>query len=319
MRVITAFLLLVLFLSSQPNIIAQEIGEIIFSKQMIDPGSPANLETKFEAGDHIYAFASFPKTITDLLKSKTVKKAEVEIFLYELKPPLYDYQQPSEMQLEFSTMWVSGSLLEHNRLPVDIVPIPDKTTAYGGKEIEYKKFGAYYYGPVLFSKALATLSPGEHKIIVKVNIHYAVAAAGSFTISGNDFSVYEGMAENLNESAGEIATQSVEFPKAALNNKTLEAEMIKVLKASNTYKERIKGEVLKLVIIDPDWIIRRNELTGVILDRYIRATAAVKNSDGTCTVWQLITFEQDYVSNVFRQTRFSGVGDPYKIPCENVK
>lgn len=95
--------------------------------------------------------------------------------------------------------------------------------------------------------------------------------------------------------------------------------MIKVLKASNTYKERIKGEVIKLVIVDPDWTIRRNELTGIILDRYIRATVAVKNADGTCTVWQLITFQQDYVSNVFRQTKFSGVGDPYKIPCENVK
>jgi hypothetical protein len=64
------------------------------------------------------------------------------------------------------------------------------------------------------------------------------------------------------------------FPKPLLTDKALEAEMIKVLKASNTYKERIKGEVIKLVIVDPDWTIRRNELTGIILDRYIRATAS---------------------------------------------
>lgn len=319
MRISGCILLVALFLSSQQNIIAQDIGEINFSKQMIDPSSPANLETKFEAGDHIYAFASFPKTIIDLLKSKTVKKAEVEIILYELKPPLYDYQQPSEMQLEFSSMWVSGSLLNHNRLPVDIVPTPEKTTAYGGKEIEYKKFGANYYGPVLFAKALATLSPGEHKIIMKVNINYSLAAEGSFVISGNDFSVYESMSEKLNEGAGNIATEAAELPKAEMTDKTLEAEMITVLKASNTYKERIKGEVLKLVIVDSDWTIRRNELTGVILHRYIRATAAVKNPDGTCTVWQFITFQQEYVSNNFQKMKFSGVGDPYKIPCENVK
>lgn len=212
MRVITAFLLLVLFLSSQPNTIAQDIGEIIFSKQIIKPAARQIWKQNLKPETSIYAFASFPKTIADLLKSKTVKKAEVEIFLYELKPPLYDYQQPGEMQLEFSTMWVSGSLLGHNRLPVDIVPIPDKTTAYGGKEIEYKKFGANYYGPVLFAKALATLGPGEHKIIVKVNIHYAVAAAGSFTISGNDFSVYEAMAENLNEGP-ETSRLGEDFPK----------------------------------------------------------------------------------------------------------
>mgnify|MGYP001306915327 CR=1 FL=1 len=319
MRVISAFLLVVLFSSVQPKIIAQTAGEIIFSKQMIDSKNPANLTSKFEAGDHIYAFAYLPKTVTNLLKSKTAKKAEVEVFLYELKPPLYSYQQPSEMQLEVSAMWVSGSLMQQDRIPVDIVPAPEKTTAYGSEEIEYTKFGANYYGPVLFAKALSNLEPGEHKIIVKVNIHYTVVATGSFVISGNDFSPYENQSEKLNEVAGNFATKSATFPKAAMTDKKLEGEMIAALKASNTYKDRIKGEVLKLVIVDPDWTIRRNEVTGVILHRYIRATAAVKNSDGTCTVWQLITFQQDYVSNAFQKTKFDGVGDPYKIPCENVK
>jgi len=103
-----------------------------------------------------------------------------------------------------------------------------------------------------------------------------------------------------------------------MNDNKLEAEMIAVLKNSQTYKERIKGQVIKLVIIDPDWMIRRNEITGIILHRYIRATVAVKNDDGTCTVWQLITFQQDYVGNKFGKTKFDGVGDPYKIPCENI-
>jgi hypothetical protein len=73
-----------------------------------------------------------------------------------------------------------------------------------------------------------------------------------------------------------------------------------------------------VVIIDPDWTVRRHEISGVILHRYIRATIAVKNSDGTCTVWQLVTFQQDYEGNKFQKTRFDGVGDPYTIPCENV-
>ena len=109
------------------------------------------------------------------------------------------------------------------------------------------------------------------------------------------------------------------MPKAAMTDKKLENEMIAALINSQTYKDRIKGEVIRLVIIDPDWMIRRNEFTGIILHRYIRGAAAVKNADGTCTVWQLITFHQDYVSNKFQKTKFDGVGDPYKIPCENVK
>ncbi|MCJ7484252.1 MAG: hypothetical protein MUO31_14965, partial [Thermodesulfovibrionales bacterium] len=57
---------------------------------------------------------------------------------------------------------------------------------------------------------------------------------------------------------------------------------------------------------------------GIILHRYIRAAIAVKNSDGTCTVWPLVTFQQDYVGDKFQKTRFDGVGNPYKIPCEHV-
>jgi hypothetical protein len=109
------------------------------------------------------------------------------------------------------------------------------------------------------------------------------------------------------------------MPKAARTDKSLEADMERAFKASQTYKDRVKGEVLRVVIIDPDWMIRRNALTGIILHRYIRAAIAVKNGDGTCTVWQLVTFQQDYVSNKFQETRFDGIGDPYKIPCENVQ
>ena len=57
---------------------------------------------------------------------------------------------------------------------------------------------------------------------------------------------------------------------------------------------------------------------GPIAERFCRAAIAVKNSDGTCTVWQNVTFQQDYVGNKFQKTRFDGIGDPFKIPCENL-
>ena len=94
--------------------------------------------------------------------------------------------------------------------------------------------------------------------------------------------------------------------------------MISVFKSSNTYKDRIKGDVVKLSITDADWYIRRNEVTGIILHRYIRASIATKEKDGTCTVWPTV-FQQDYIGNKFAKTKFDGVGDPYKIPCENIK
>ena len=126
------------------------------------------------------------------------------------------------------------------------------------------------------------------------------------------------MSNALSESASNLKTKDTVMPKSALSDKKLEAEMIKAFKGSQTYKDRVKGKVLRLVIIDPDWMIRRNKLTGIILHRYIRAAIAVKTSDGTCTVWQNVTFQQDYVSNKFQKTKFDGIGDPLKIPCENV-
>ena len=93
------------------------------------------------------------------------------------------------------------------------------------------------------------------------------------------------------------------MPKAARSDKQLESEMISAFKASQTYKDRVKGEILRVVIIDPDWMIRRNKITGIILHRYIRAAIAVRNSDGTCTVWQNVTFQQDYVGDNFPKNK----------------
>ena len=296
----------------------QQPGEIIFSKSMISLSKPAGVTTQFQAGDNIYSAAFFDKAIGGMSSRKGVKKIEMEIFLYELKAPLYDYQEPSETQLETSALTVSGDFLSKKSLPVDIVPAPGSLTAYGNPDLAYRKYGKSYSGPVKFAEALGKLDGGEHTIIVKVRANYDFVAEGKFTVKGDDFSGYATLSETLNDAVSNLATKAAVMPKAVRSDKTLEADMVKAFKVSQTYKDRVKGEVLRVSIIDPDWMIRRNTLTGVILHRYIRAAIAVKNSDGTCTVWQNVTFQQDYVGNKFQKTRFDGIGDPFKIPCENL-
>jgi hypothetical protein len=295
---------------------AQKPGEIVFAKTLIDPQHPAALASQFQSGDNVYAMAFLDKSILAMVGS--VKKVEVEVFLYELKPAQYSYQQPSEMQLEANTLWVSGNALQRTFLPLDIVPKTSAMTAYGSQDLTYQKFGGEFYGPVIFAAALSRLEPGEHTIIVKLSCNYNFVSAGKFVIKGSDYAVYKKMSKDLNESASGANTKTAVMAKAARSDQALEKEMISAFKSSQTYRDRIKGEVLRVAIIDPDWMIRRHELTGIILHRYIRAAFAVKNSDGTCTVWQLVTFQQDYAGNKFQKTRFDGVGDPYKIPCENV-
>jgi hypothetical protein len=299
------------------NTFAQKPGEIVFSRMLIDPQNPAALTSQFKSGDTIYALAFLEKSILTILGSEE-KKVDVEVFLYELKPPLYSYQQPSEIQLESNTLRVAGDALQKTFLPLDIVPGTNAMTAYGSQNLVYQKFGSEFYGPVAYAAALSTLEPGEHTIIVKLSCNYQFVAVGKLVIQGSDYAVYKKMSKDLNESVSGASTKKAVMPKAALSDKGLEAEMINAFKNSQTYKDRIKGEVLRVVIVDPDWMVRRNELTGIVLHRYIRAAIAVKNSDGTCTVWPLVTFQQDYVGDKFQKTKFDGVGDPYKIPCENV-
>lgn len=312
-----AFLILICLVSLPA--LAQDTGTIVFAGTAIDPANPAGVTDTFAAGDPIHGMAYFDKSLLGLVGKDSAKKVDVEIFLYELKPPLYDYQDPSEMQLDTGTLSVSGSALQNNYLAVDIVPRPDAMTAYGNPEFTYKKYGPKFDGPVKFAEKLATLEPGEHTIVVKVNCNYNFVSVGQFTLSGDDFSVFNAKAKELNDAASGLKTKDTVMPKAAMSDATLEKEMIAAFKGSQTYQDRIKGEVLRINIIDPDWMIRRHEISGAILHRYIRAAIAVKNSDGSCTLWKLVTFQQDYVSDAFQNTKFDGVGDPVKIPCENVQ
>ena len=215
-------------------------------------------------------------------------------------------------------MTISGTALQNNYLPLDIVPGTGDMTAYGDPNLVYKKFGPKYAGPVEFAERFSKLEAGEHEIIVKVKCNYNVVSEGKFILKGDDFSVYQKKSDAINTSASNLKTKVTVMPKSARSDKNLESDMKVAFMNSQTYKDRVKGEILRIVIIDPDWMTRRHKISGVILHRYIRAAIAVKNSDATCTLWNLVTFQQDYVSNAFQKTRFDGIGDPVPIPCENV-
>jgi hypothetical protein len=315
---IGVFALVGLMVLFAPGALAQDPGTICFSTHMIDPAAPSDCSDQFEAGDHIYAVAYLDQVLPAYMNRNPGTTVGTEVFLYELKPPLYDYQDPSEVQLEFGSLTVSGEALSHEYLSIDIVPDPADMTAYGTPDLSYKKFGDSFDGPVKYAAKLGQLEPGDHTIVVKLKCNYNVVAEGTFTLSGEDFGSLAAVSADINAAAQGLKTRSTEMPKAKMSDSALEAEMIAAFEASQTYQDRIGGEVQRIVIIDPDWMIRRNDLTGAILHRYIRAAIAVKNADGSCTLWNLVTFQQDYVSEAFQKTRFDGVGDPVPIPCDKV-
>ncbi|MDI9570601.1 MAG: hypothetical protein QM278_07740 [Pseudomonadota bacterium] len=305
--------------TATPAVRGPAAGNIIFSKAPIDPGNPTQLTDEFKVGDPIYAAACLGKSIRVLNDDQRAKKVYVEISFWKAQKPLYDYQKPREQFIGFSAVNLTGGILDKDVLPFEILPLADGMKSYSTPEMAYKKFGTKSDGPVKIADSLAKLETGRHTIIFKVKINYKEAATGNFNIEGTDFAKLASLAEDYRKAEVAQATANAEMPKAAMNDRKLEAEMIAVLKSSRTFKDRMKGQILRLVIIDPDWTVRRHALTGVILHRYIRAAAAIKDAGGACRIWNLITFQQDYVGGRYQKTRFDGAGDPTPILCENIK
>ena len=299
---------------------AQLPREIVFSDRPINPEAPQNLKKDFKAGEHIYALAFLTDAVKNLYQNQSPNaQLQVEVFIYETKPPLYSYQQPREEQLTFNNLWISGTVKDNKYLVVDITPDPAKTTAYGGKEIIYKKFGNKYEGPVNFAETLGKLAPGEHKLKVVVNCYYAPVASGEFTLTGDNFGFYTTLAEQLNNTAASAGAASAEFPKAVATDPARVTRMITALKNSNDWKNgRFDATEILKTVITYDWEIRRHEISGAILHRYCIAAVAVKTKSGQCAYYK-VTFQEDYVGGNFQPLRYDGAGDKVALKCENIR
>lgn len=317
----TRTLLFILLWSFHLLSYAQKPGEIIFSSSPIDPLKPVSLKTNFSAGEHIYAVAYLPQTVNAYYSHESAaKKVNLEVFIYTVKPPLYDYQkQDREEQLTYANLIVSGNIKANNYVVIDIVPDPETTEAYGNDEITYKEFGKKFDGPANFAEALAKLEPGDNKLKIMLNCYYNQAATGILTLSGNNFEVYNQLALQLNNTAANAGAKNARMPKAEKSDPALESRMIAALKNSNDWKNgRFDAtEVLRTAIYDKDWHIRRHEISGAILHRYIRAAIAVKGKSGQCAYY-IVTFQEDYVGGKFQPLKYDGAGDRYAINCENV-
>ena len=301
------------------NIAAQNPGEIIFSASMIDPSNPSGTETEFNAGEKIYAVAYLPDMLKNLYQNQSpTASLQVEIFIYELKAPMYEYQQPMEMQLTFANMWVNGTVKDSKYLMIDLVPDPAKTTAYGSKDIVYKSFGKKYEGPVAFAEALAALPAGEHKLKVVVQCYYAPVASGVITIKGDNYAAYAKLAEQINEAAANAAAADAAFPKAVTSDPAREARMVAAFKNSNDWKSGfIDGTDVVKTAITYDWEIRRHEISGAILHRYCIAAIAVKTRSGGCAYYK-VTFQEDYVGGNFQPLHYDGAGDKINLQCDKL-
>jgi hypothetical protein len=302
-------LLAVVYLGIAP-VGAQGPGSMVFSKTPLDLTNPQNLSTAFSAGDRIYAAGYFSRPLE---RGSQTKKVPVTLKIFTVQPALYDYQQPSEKFEDYYEMGLSGSLMEARSLLVDLAPEPTQMKAYRTAGLHFKKFGEKVDGPAATCDVFSRLGPGKHTLIFRLEQQDSPLASGQITLEGSDFSAYSSLAQQLRRLYEQASAHSATMPAARMRDAGLESSLVAALKKSETYRTRIQGKVLRLVITDPEWFIERHPISGLVLFRYLRAAAAVQDADGACWVYPLITFKQDFVGNSFQPVRFDGAGDRYRI------
>lgn len=109
---------------------------------------------------------------------------------------------------------------------------------------------------------------------------------------------------------------SRQLPKAGMSNPALEKQMLSVMEKLPGWNEKFN----KAIITSSTWSIKKNELTGAILYRYIGVMGTCKNADGTCFT-QEFTFRQDYVGggNYEGTAKYNSYGGKREIGCDKVK
>lgn len=114
----------------------------------------------------------------------------------------------------------------------------------------------------------------------------------------------------------DIRLADVRMPKALKTDAALAGTMKKAFMAK--YGNQDVTAVKRVVIINTDWTVRRNEFTGIILSRFIDAAVAYDRVDGTCR-YEEVRFSQDSQGGgKYGPIYWDGVGDNEEISCKNV-
>ena len=269
---------------------------LVFSRSPITPGNPGDGSTSFQAGDYIYGFITLKDTFRNLTKGQISKNAS-KIDNIEIKTFVDDEYKTSFYLIPLKPAF------DRREVVFDIVPEIDKMTAF--KDPDYR-LEAYRKpaGPLTFSQVLADLSPGKHRVKIQV-YRYAVWAEGQFDITGDDYGFYARQADLL----ADAATMVNAMEPAKMHNKSLENQMKKIAQ-SRGYN------VLKVVIIDPDWWVERHKISGRILWRHIATHVAYKKG-GDC-YFRKIRYRQMRSGGGYGGLQFMSEFDETKLPCDKI-
>ncbi len=274
-----------------------KMGQIVFSREPIDPENPSNLTNQFDAGDHVYGLIRTTKPWSEIYGGKSSADVMVNVKL--------DGQNIHAQFVKLKT----PELMARQYLVFEIAPDPARMTAYDDPNREYGSSTATLrQGPNELTHHLAQLGPGQHTMELDITYFGEVWSAGSFTISGNDFQSYA----SLHQQIAEGVSAAVTLPAAGMTNQTMADEMRTLLENAGW------EDIHRINIVDKDWWTDRvSGGDSAVQSRHIAAAALARDADGY--YYKVCTFHQDkLLTGGFGELYLSHQGDRVPIPESNI-
>lgn len=273
------------------------LGEIVFSKAPINPANPIGLTTQFTAGDTVYGLIQTKKPWSEIYEGKSTADVMVNVKL-----------DGAKIHAQFVKLKTPG-LMAQQHLVFEIAPDPDNMTAYSNPDRVYGSSTATMrQGPNELTHHLAQLDPGEHTVSFDITYFGTTWAAGSFTITGDDFGSYAG----LNERIARVVSEAVTLPPAQKTDKAMAEQMEALLKNAGL------EDIHRINIVDKDWWLDR--VAGgdsAVKSRHIAAAALARDDGGF--YYKMCTFHQDrLLTGGFGELYLSHQGDRVPIPEANI-
>jgi len=273
------------------------LGEFLFSKKPIDPANPSDLSTQFNAGDTIYGLIRTKKPWSEIYDGKSSADVMVNVTL-----------DGEKIHAQFVTL-KSPALMAQQHLVFEIAPNPDEMTAYGNPDRVYGSSTATMrQGPNELTHHLSELAPGQHTMAFDITYFGTTWATGSFTISGDDFSSYAG----LHDEIADAVAAAVTLPPAKKTDKAMAAEMQTLLENAGW------EDIHRINIVDKDWWLDR--VAGgdtAVESRHIAAAALARDNEGY--YYKVCTFYEDrLLTGGFGELYLSHQGDRIPVPEDNI-
>ncbi len=272
------------------------VRKLVFSSIPFEDGveNESKFKNEFTSNDNIYIRAYMPHSV--------------------MNHPVFAYQRGGESPKKN----IYGEY--YYKVTIDGAPLLNEKYEFGDDQVRLEQeeltvlSSAFLPAPATIERdrylldALNNLALGDH--VVKLEMHTSSGGYDSREPLCTGEFIYK-KTGNEEISVGKSWSQF----NAGMQDGNLEAQMLEMMKKF-AHDQGWDAEIGGVKIEDRDWNIERNEVTGIILDRWVAVNVYIKYNNGVCQVRRFI-FQQNHngsgYSNILSH---NGGGKFEKIDCD---